>query len=259
MTVRTSIQDHVLTITLDRPEALNAIDPETRARLARVWADFRANDDAWVAILTGAGERAFCVGADLRKTDPPAAGFAATHFSAAGGDELWRPLQHLWKPVIAAINGYAFGGGLELALACDLRIASTNAVFAQSEVSVGSMVGAGGSIRLLRAVPHAIAMKMLLTGQRIDAAEAYRVGLVSDLLPPDELMPAAYRLAEQICRNAPLAVRATKMAATLGQAMAPEHGLEVERLLWGLLRNTEDRLEGRRAFAEKRPPVWRGA
>lgn len=259
MTVETRMNGHVLTITLDRPEQLNAIDPEMRRALAEAWKQFRENDDAWVAILTGRGEKSFCVGADLKKTMPPAGSFASTHLSSAGGDELWRPLMNLWKPVIAAINGYAYGGGLELALACDLRIASTNAVFSQSEVRVGSMVGAGGAVRLMRIVPQALAMKMLFTGMRIDAQEAYRSGLVSDIYDPADLMTQAERLAQEICKNAPLSVRATKMAAVLGQAMAPEQALEVERLLWGLLRNTEDRIEGRVAFSEKREPRWRGA
>jgi E-phenylitaconyl-CoA hydratase/naphthyl-2-hydroxymethylsuccinyl-CoA hydratase len=176
-----------------------------------------------------------------------------------GRIELWQPLRDLHKPIVAAINGYCYGGGMELALASDLRIASTNASFAQSEVKIGSMVGAGGSINLLKAVPRAVAMRMLLTGQKMDATEAFRVGLVSDLVSPEELMPAAKALAEAICANAPLAVRATKMSANLGLSMAPDHALEVERLLWGILRNTEDRAEGRRAFQEKRPPSWKGA
>jgi E-phenylitaconyl-CoA hydratase len=258
-TVVTDLHEHILTIRINRPEKYNSIDPDTRAALKDAWLRFRSDDDAWVAILTGTGEKAFCTGSDLGKTPPPDEPFAQTHFSAGGNDELWRPMQGVWKPVIAAINGYAFGGGLELALGCDLRIASSNAAFAQSEVKVGSMVGAGGSIRLLRAVPHAAAMKMLLTGTRIDAQEAHRIGLVSDLVEPAELMPLANKLAREICANAPLAVRATKMSATLGQAMPVEQALEVERLLWGLLRNTDDRMEGRRAFTEKRPPQWRGA
>jgi enoyl-CoA hydratase/carnithine racemase len=259
MTVEITKSGHILTITLDRPDALNAIDPETRTALLDSWSTFRNDDDAWVAILTGRGDKAFCVGADLKKTMPPEGSFAATHFTSAGGDELWRPMQGIWKPVIAAINGYAFGGGLEMALACDLRIASTTAIFSQSEVRVGSMVGAGGAIRLMRTVPQAVAMKMLLTGMRIDAQEALRIGLVSDVFAPEELMAKAQEIAQQICDNAPLAVRATKMAAVLGQAMPVDQALEVERLLFGLLRNTEDRIEGRRAFTEKRRPVWRGA
>ncbi|WP_210495655.1 enoyl-CoA hydratase/isomerase family protein [Microvirga antarctica] len=257
MTVDVRKTGHIQIITLDRPDQLNAIDPDTRRALAEAWQQFRSDDDAWVAILTGRGEKAFCVGADLKKTMPPEGSFAATHFSSAGGDELWRPMRNLWKPVIAAINGFAFGGGLELALACDLRIASTNAVFSQSEVRVGSMVGAGGAIRLMKAVPEAVAMKMLLTGTRIGAEEAHRVGLISDLFKPADLMARAEEMAEEICRNAPLSVRATKMAAVLGQAIPQDQALEVERLLWGLLRNTDDRIEGRVAFAEKRQPQWR--
>src|SRR5690606_25908744 len=130
-------------------------------------------------------------------------------FSSRGDDELWRPLQDLWKPVIAAINGHAYGGGLELALHCDLRIASQNATFAQSEVRVGSMVGAGGSIRLTRVIPQAAAMKMRLTGMMIDAAEGLRLGLASDMVPLEERAATARSLAQTICRNAPLSVRAT--------------------------------------------------
>lgn len=257
MALTVSTTDHIMTITFNRPDALNAIDPETRAELKAAWLQFRENDDAWVAILTGAGTRSFSVGSDLKKTDPPGGSFAGTRFSSKGADELWRPLENLWKPIIAAINGYAYGGGLELALACDIRIASSTATFAQSEVCVGSMTTAGGSIRLMRAIPQAVAMKMLLTGMKIDAAEALRVGLVSDVVPPEELMAKAQDIAETICRNAPLAVRATKMSALMGLGMTPEQGLELERLLWGTLRNTEDRIEGRRAFTEKRKPDWK--
>jgi E-phenylitaconyl-CoA hydratase len=259
MSIQTSLDDRVLTVTINRPQQMNSLDPETRASLIDTINGFRQNDDAWVAILTGAGDRAFCAGADLKKTLPPAGPFAATHFSAAGGDELWRPFNAVTKPIIAAINGAAYGGGLELALACDIRIASSSAVFSQSEVRVGSMPGAGGTVRLLQAVPRAVAMKMLLTGQKMSAEEAYRVGLVSDLVAPEDLMNAAREMAKQICRNAPLSVRATKFAAMLGENMAPGQGLEVERLLWGVLRNTDDRIEGRRAFAEKRDPKWRGS
>jgi E-phenylitaconyl-CoA hydratase len=259
MALVTELYDRTFVIRIDRPDKLNAIDPETRAQLRAAWDSFRSNDDAWVAVLTGTGEKAFCAGADLGKTNPPNESFARSHFSGEQHDELWRPVQGLWKPVIAAINGYAFGGGLELALACDMRIASSNAVFSQSEVRMGSMVGGGGSVRLLRAVPHAVAMKLLLTGHRMDAIEAHRVGLISDVFAPEELMPAAMRMAADICRNAPLAVRATKMAASLGQSMAEDQALEVERLLWGILRNTEDRIEGRKAFTKKRTPQWRGA
>jgi enoyl-CoA hydratase/carnithine racemase len=257
MVLITDLSEHVFTIRLNRPEQHNAIDPELRSALKAAWNEFRDNEDAWVAILTGTGDKAFCAGSDLGRTGPPKENFAHTML-ATPPDELWRPLQGLWKPVIAAINGYAFGGGLELALACDIRIASTHAVFAQSEVKVGSMVGAGGSVRLLRAVPHAIAMKMLLTGCRIDAAEAHRVGLVSDVAAPEALMERAQQMALDICQNAPLSVRATKMAAVVGQSMTEDQALQVERLLWGTLRDTEDRSEGRKAFSEKRKPEWRG-
>lgn len=259
MSIKTELQDRILTITINRPEAMNSLDPETRTALMQALDDFRDDDEAWVAIVTGAGDRAFCAGADLKKTLPPKGSFAQTHFSAEGGDELWRPFKNIWKPVIAAVNGAAYGGGLELALCCDLRICASTAVFAQSEVKVGSMPGAGGSVRLMQAVPKAIAMKMLLTGAKISAEEAHRIGLVSDVVEPDQLMSFARELATLICQNAPLAVRATKLSAMLSENMPLDQGLEVERLLWGSLRNTEDRIEGRKAFAEKRPPNWQGA
>ena len=243
-------------IKLNRPEAMNAIDPDTRVELREAWERFRRDDDLWVAILTGEGDRAFCAGADLKKTMPTGENYAITLFR----DErvpITPPLD-LYKPVIAAVNGYAMGGGCELALACDIRIASEKAVFGLSEVRVASIPGAGGTQRLLRMIPHAIAMKMLLTGGRIDAQEAYRVGLVSDVVPHDQLMAKAEEIAQAICENGPLAVRAVKMAAMQGANMTLDQGLMVENLLWGILRDTEDRIEGRRAFAEKRKPQYKG-
>ncbi len=247
---------HVATITLNRPDAANALDPETMDALARAWDEVARDEEVWVAIITGAGDRFFCAGADLKKTPPPAESFAVGLFQP-GGIRLTPPAD-LWKPTIAAINGMAIGGGLEIALACDLRIASETAQFGLGEVKVASLAGQGGTQRLPRAIPLAVAMKMLLTGQRIDAHEAHRVGLVSDLYPPERLMDGARDLAQVICENAPLSVRAAKMAALQGLNVPLPSGLQLEHQLWGILRDTQDRLEGRRAFAEKRQPEWRG-
>lgn len=248
---------HVVTLTLNRPEAGNSLDPETMDALRAAWDSIAQDEDIWVAIVTGAGDRFFCTGSDLKKTPPPTDSFAVSLFEP-GAQIRITPPPDLWKPTIAAVNGTAVGGGLEIALACDLRIASETASFGLTEVKVASLAGQGGTQRLPRSIPPAIAMKMLLTGQRISAQEAWRVGLVSDLYPAGQLMDAARDLAEQICQNAPLSVRAAKMAVVQGTQMPLAAGLALENQLWGALRDTEDRLEGRAAFAEKRQPQWRG-
>lgn len=243
-------------VRLNRPEAMNAIDPETRAALWKAWAEIARDDGIRVAILTGTGEKAFCTGADLRKPFPAPASFAEQMFTT-GKPNVTDGMQ-MPKPIICAINGHAMGGGLELALACDLRIAAESAAFALPEAKIGSLAGSGGTQRLIRAIPPAIAMKMLLTGERIDAREAHRIGLVSDVVPHAQLMPLALQLAERICDNAPLSVRAAKLAATRGAEMPLADGLALEQAFFGLLRDTEDRAEGRRAFAEKRKPDYKG-
>lgn len=257
MTIDVTVQDSVAEIVLNRPEALNAIDPDMREQLRRVWARIHEDDDIRVAVLTGAGERAFCVGSDLKKTPSPPESYAQRAFGQPGSDHLLATLQ-TDKPLICAVNGLAVGGGLEIALACDIRIASENASFGLSEVRVGSIPGAGGTQRLPRMVGHSAAMQMLLTGDRIDAAEAHRIGLVSELCPPDELRVRARQIAARIAANAPLAVRAVKRLVQQGADMPLSTAVAVENYVWGLLRDTEDRIEGRRAFQEKRPPLYRG-
>jgi E-phenylitaconyl-CoA hydratase len=250
-------KQHYAIMTLNRPEALNALDPETMQELYETFEDFNNDNDMRAVILTGSGDRSFCTGADLKKTIPTAGdesfvvGYLqkTTHFIDS---------MKSMKPIICAINGYAIGGGLELALACDIRIASKNASFGLSEVKIASIPGAGGTQRLTRAVPQAIAMKMLLTGERIDSEEAYRIGLISDLVEWDQLLPYAEKVAQSICENGPLAVRAVKKVVTEGNDMNLEQGLMLERLMWGSLRDTEDRIEGRRAFGEKRKPQYKG-
>ncbi|MDB6000895.1 MAG: enoyl-CoA hydratase, partial [Rhizobacter sp.] len=209
------------------------------------------------AIVTGAGEKAFCSGSDLKRTMPSSDTAAQQLLGGAGTGSLIA--NHATdKPLIAAVNGYAMGGGMELALACDIRICSDNAQFALSEVKVGSMPGAGGSVRLPRYIGRSDAMLMLLTGNRTNAAEALRTGLVSRVVAPSELMAQAREIAETIAANAPLSVRAVKRMVLQGEDMPLQHAIAAERTLFGLLYDSEDRIEGRTAFAEKRKPRFKG-
>lgn len=251
------VTNHVATITLNRPEAMNSLDPETLVELNGLFQ--RANDDeeVRVIILTGAGDRAFCTGSDLKKTNPPKESFAELTF----GRPRWLyPFAGLEidKPMICAVNGFALAGGMELALACDIRIASSNAQFGQSEVCVGSIPAAGGTQRLPRMVGLSDAMLMMLTGDRIDADTALRIGLVSRVVPLEQLREEAIRIAQRIAGNAPLAVRAVKRLVRDGLDLPLLTAIQSEQFALGLLRDTEDRLEGRKAFQEKRKPTFLG-
>ena len=257
MPVNLEIRDFVATVTLNRPEALNAIDPETASQLHEAWREISARDDVRVGIIIGAGERAFCAGADLKKTMPPTESFAELHFGSRHDEPQFSMLQ-THKPLIAAINGIAFGGGLELAMLCDIRIAASTAMFAFPEVSLGSIPGGGGTQRIVRAIGQSDAMLMLLTGDRIDAQEALRIGLVSRVVAPGDLAETARSIACRIASNAPLAVVAAKKLAQIGGELSLAAGLELEQQSFGNLRNSEDRIEGRRAFAEKRKPNFKG-
>jgi E-phenylitaconyl-CoA hydratase len=236
---------------------MNSIDPESNEQLLAIWDEVSSDEGIRVLVLTGTGERAFCTGADLKKTMPPADSAARQVFRAGTRHSNFGTLQ-TDKPVIAAINGYALGGGLELALLADIRICSENAQFGLPEVRVGSIPGAGGTQRLIRAVGQSDAMWMLLTGERIDAAEALRIGLVSKVVPFSALQETAINLARAMAVNAPLAMTAAKRLAMTGRELPLAGGLELERQAFGVLRDSEDRLEGRRAFADKRAPVFRG-
>ena len=255
--VEVSVRDRIATIVINRPDAMNSVDPDARTLLHETWDRVRTDDAIWVAIVTGAGEKAFCTGSDLKKTPPGEGTPAQQQFAARNSGSLIANLA-TDKPLIAAVNGYAMGGGMELALACDIRLCSDNAQFALSEVKIGSIPGAGGSQRLPRYVGMSDAMLMLLTGDRFDAQEAFRMGLVSKVLPQAELLPAARAIAEKIAANAPLSVRAIKRLVQQGMDMPLSHAIEAERYAFGLLYGSEDRLEGRKAFAEKRPPRYRG-
>jgi E-phenylitaconyl-CoA hydratase len=256
-TVELTIEERIAVVRLNRPEAMNSVDPEMRKLLHSTWERIATDDNIRVAIITGAGEKAFCTGSDLKKTPPTTDSFARQLFGEANTGAITAGLS-TDKPLIAAVNGYAMGGGLELALACDIRICSSNAQFALSEVKVGSLPGSGGTQRLPRTVPLTDAMLMLLTGDRVDAQEALRIGLVSRVVAPPELMAAARDIAGRIAANAPLSVRAVKRLVRQGLDMPLAHAADVERYAFGVLYSSEDRAEGRKAFAEKRKPDYKG-
>ncbi|MGZ4788536.1 MAG: enoyl-CoA hydratase/isomerase family protein [Burkholderiales bacterium] len=252
-----TVENHVATAVLNRPEAMNSLDTQLRQELVAFWERVRHDDDIWVVVMTGAGEKAFCAGADLKKAVPLDESYAQQMFSNPVSASIVAHME-TDKPIIAAVNGYAMGGGMEIALACDIRIASETAQFALSEAKVGSIPGSAGTQRLPRAIGMSDAMLMLLTGDRISAQEAHRNGLVSKVVPPTELMPAAYEIARKIAANAPLSVRAIKRLVKRGMDMPLAHAAELERYVFGLLYQSEDRIEGRKAFAEKRKPNYKG-
>lgn len=266
MTIHYEVDGHVAVVTLDRPEALNALDLDSLRDLRARLAEARDDDAVRVIVLTGAGVKAFCVGADLKRTLPPSGSYGAAFVRplerAAEAGAYVRMMElstlRLYKPMIAAINGYCLGGGLELALQCDLRIASDHAVFGLPEAVVASIPGVCGIQALQRALPSAIAMKMLLTGGRLPAQEAARFGLVSDLVPQAELLAKAREIAAAIARNGPLAVQMIKKVAETSHNVPLAQALEFTELAWGAMRDSEDRVEGRRAFAEKREPRYTG-
>lgn len=250
---------HIAIITINRPERMNACDPATNIELYRAWTDFRDDDDLWVAILTGAGDRAFSAGNDLKamaEAQAQGRSTASVHLPVPFGGMTERV--EIWKPMIAAINGHCLAGGLEMALACDIRIAADHATFGLPEPQRAIIPGAGGTQRLPRYIPMAWAMEMLLTGRPIDAETALRCGLVSRVVPLAELMPTALRIAEEICQNGPLAVRAIKELALRGRDMPLAHGLALEDAFSREIVRTEDAQEGPRAFVEKRRPEYKG-
>jgi len=249
-------------ITINRPKAMNSLDGETLDGLNNAWIDFRDDPDLWVAIITGAGDKAFCAGGDLKNLrryyssmTPIERREKAEKGPGVGG--ITRNLD-IWKPIIAAINGHCLAGGLEIALACDIRIAAETATFGLTEVSRGIIPGAGGTQRLPRLISLSRSLEMILCAERIDAQEALKTGLVSRVVPAKEVMAEAIRTAERICRNAPLAVRAAKEAIYRGLDLPLAEGLRLEQFLAEPIRQTEDAKEGPKAFSEKREPRFKG-
>jgi len=241
--------------TINRPQAMNAMNMEAVQELHDTMVDFRDDPDLWVGIITGAGEKAFCAGADIKDT----LSFLQKHRYEQWlfPPSIWRGLE-LWKPLVAAVNGIALGGGLEIALACDIRIASEKARFGTPEVTLGLIPGWGGTQRLSRVIPWCKAAELVLTGKIIDAQEADRIGLVNQVVPPDKLMSTAMQWAETICSVGPLAVRKAKEAMIRGYDMPLNEGLKLESAFFAYLMGTEDYDEGTTAFMEKRKPTYKG-
>jgi enoyl-CoA hydratase len=249
-------QDGVATITLNRPDVLNAQNNAMRLELVDAFARLRVDDAVRVIVITGAGERAFSAGADIREfLEPP----VPTRFREERKRLDYRgEMDRCPQPIIAAIRGYALGGGLELALACDIRIAAEDAQLGLTEINLGIIPGGGGTQRLPRLVGRGKALELILTGARVPAAEALRIGLVERVVPVAELMPTTQALARSIAEKAPVALRYAKEAVVSGLGLPLADGLRLENDLSTLLRTTEDRVEGARAFVEKREPKWSG-
>jgi E-phenylitaconyl-CoA hydratase len=257
MSVDIDVRDHIATITINRPERLNAMDAEHYESLSQAWVRVRDDGEIRCAIITGAGEKSFSSGADLK-----------SHIGREQtAQSLWltqqQPLLNrgleVWKPIIAAVNGYCLGGGMTLLLATDIRIAARHATFGVSEVKRGLIPANGGTQRLLAQLPHAVAMDLLLTGRSIDAAQAERWGLVNQVVDAQDLMPTAMARAHEIAANAPLAVQAAKELAIRSRDVDLATGLRLEQFATRALAATRDAQEGRGAFAEKRAPDFKGS
>jgi len=249
-------RDAIATVTVDRPEKLNAMTRETLQELEQAF-DALASDDAVRAVIvTGAGDKAFVAGADIKELAEESA--TTGHLAAQRGQETFRKIEALGKPVVAAINGFALGGGLELALACHLRVASENAKLGLPEVTLGVIPGYGGSQRLARLVGRGRALELILTGAHIDASEAHRIGLVNRVVPKTELLSETEKLVRKIIANGPLALRHALIAVDQGLDVAQEQGMLLEATLFGILFGTDDLREGMNAFLEKRRAEFKG-
>ena len=251
-TIRYEKRDRVAVVTIDRPDAMNALTVEMLGALDAAFAEFEGDDDLWVAILTASGDRAFCTGMDLKEAIP----------LLTSGDELGyedhtkRQFSDVFKPIIAAVNGHCIAGGMEMLAGTDLRVAAEHATFGLGEVRWGLVPAGGSHIRFPRQIPWALAMELLLTGDPIDARRAYEIGLLNRVVPADELMPTALKLAARICENGPLAVRTSKQIAV--RSLGLEAGFVLEKALAAKVFASDDAREGPRAFAEKRKPRFTG-
>jgi len=257
MAIEYKKEGKIAVFTINNPDVLNALSPAEVAEWTENLVNFRDDPGLWVAIVTGAGEKAFCTGLNLRSAGgggPPPGGAPARPVPQ---QTLVKGLE-LWKPIIAAVNGYAFGGGFEIALACDIRIAAETARFGLTEVTLGLIPGWGGSQRLPRMIPFGKAAELLLMGKRLDAKEALNLNLVSAVVPQKDLMPTAMDWANQICNCAPLAVRTAKEAMMRGIDMTLAEGLALEGELGRKVMSSKDFAEGRKAFMEKRKPDYKG-
>lgn len=243
---------HIAVMTINRPEARNALTTEMLAAMDASFDDFQKDDDLHVAVLTGAGDKSFCSGMDLAEAIP----------LLNAGDELGyedhtkRPFSDVFKPIITAVNGYCIAGGLEFMQGTDIRIAAEHAVFGLGEIRFGLIPTGGSHVRLPRQIPWAVAMELLLTGENIDAKRAYDIGLINKIVPKEDLMSEAMKLAEKICEYSPLAVRTTKEIVVRQANLEP--GFVIEKALGARVFGSHDAIEGPRAFMEKRKPWFRG-
>jgi enoyl-CoA hydratase/carnithine racemase len=256
MPIDLTLDDGIAIVTINRPEALNALDEEGYCELSRVWGEIRDNPQINAAVVTGAGQRAFCSGADIK-----------TYLTEKRPiSELWQTQQgqllnrgiELWKPVVAAVNGLCIGGGLTLLLATDIRLAVPDAVFGLAEVKRGVIAANGGTQRLVEQIPYPLAMELLLTGEFWGAERAERWGLINRIVPPDRLLSEAMRVAKQVAANAPLAVRATKELAVRSRDMDRASGLRLEQAMFEILRNTEDAAAAAESFTRRTAPTFNG-
>jgi enoyl-CoA hydratase/carnithine racemase len=245
MLIRFEKKGHIGIFTINRPKVMNALNAKAYKELRRNLNNFRDDPELWVGILTGAGDKAFSTGYDLKDTDD-------WH-----EDDDWRSGLEMWKPVIAAINGYCLGWGFELTLYCDIRIAAEHAQFGLPEVKRGQIPGGGGTQLLTHMVPYCHAAEIILTGQYIGAQEAYHMGLINRVVPSEKLISVAIEIADMICQNAPLAVQAAKESMVRGLNTSLEGGMDLERAMSFKLTETEDYKEGERAFIERRQPNWK--
>ena len=255
-TIRYEEADGVAVVTLNRPDVLNAINEPMRRELTRCFDDLAVDDDVRAVVVTGAGDRAFSAGADIREFVEP---LVPVRFREARKRlDFRQAMDRCPQPIVAAIRGFALGGGLELALACDIRIAAEDAQLGLTEINLAIIPGGGGTQRLPRLVGRGKALEMILTGARVGAAEALRLGLVERVVPVADLQTAARELGRTLADKAPVALRYAKEAVVKGLDLPLAEGLGLENDLATLLRTTEDRVEGARAFLEKRKPRWTG-
>ena len=254
--IKTENRDGILFVTIDRPKVLNALNAQTVEEIGRAFWAARTDDAVKAVILTGSGEKAFVAGADINELaqKTPITGKETSE----RGQEILSLIERFPKPVIAAINGFALGGGCELALACHIRIASEKAQIGLPEVTLGIIPGYGGTQRMARLLGKGKALELICTGDRVGAAEAERIGLVNKVVPPEQLIPAAEEMARKIMSRGPLAVRAAIEAIMSGSEMPFEEGQFLEATLFGLLCATEDTKEGMKAFLEKRQASFKG-